>query len=214
MFMSCGVRAFVLLQDYIQLLMPPLIEKWNTLKDEDKDLFPLLECLSSVATSLQSGFLPYCEPVFNRCVSLVSQTLAQSQLSLQQPEQFHMPDKEFMIVALDLLSGMTEGLQGNIEGLIASSNLLTLLYQCMQVCALFCLNSIVAIVCLQDSMPEVRQSSFALLGDLTKACFVQVKPYVGKCCCSNNSMASIHPISRELLANSWPEFESRSDISL
>ena len=23
--------------------MPPLIEKWNNLQDEDKDLFPLLE---------------------------------------------------------------------------------------------------------------------------------------------------------------------------
>lgn len=34
------------------------------LKDEDKDLFPLLECLSSVATALRSGFLPYCEPVY------------------------------------------------------------------------------------------------------------------------------------------------------
>ena len=30
-------------QDYIQMLMPPLIQKWNALKDEDKDLFPLLE---------------------------------------------------------------------------------------------------------------------------------------------------------------------------
>lgn len=25
------------------MLMPPLIQKWNILKDEDKDLFPLLE---------------------------------------------------------------------------------------------------------------------------------------------------------------------------
>ena len=25
------------------MLMPPLIDKWNYLKDEDKDLFPLLE---------------------------------------------------------------------------------------------------------------------------------------------------------------------------
>lgn len=33
--------------------MPPLIAKWNSLKDDDKDLFPLLECLSSVATALQ-----------------------------------------------------------------------------------------------------------------------------------------------------------------
>ncbi|XP_012057478.1 PREDICTED: transportin-1 [Atta cephalotes] len=51
--------------DYINLLMPPLINKWNVLKDEDKDLFPLLECLSSVATALRSGFLPYCEPVYS-----------------------------------------------------------------------------------------------------------------------------------------------------
>ena len=31
------------MQEYIQKLMPPLIQKWNELKDEDKDLFPLLE---------------------------------------------------------------------------------------------------------------------------------------------------------------------------
>jgi len=31
------------------MLMPPLIEKWNALKDSDKDLFPLLEvCQSSM----------------------------------------------------------------------------------------------------------------------------------------------------------------------
>lgn len=64
--------------EYINMLMPPLIQKWYQLKDEDKDLFPLLECLSSVATALRSGFLPYAEPVFQRCVSLVEQTLAQS----------------------------------------------------------------------------------------------------------------------------------------
>lgn len=31
-------------------------------------------------------------------------------------------------------------------------------------------------------MPEVRQSSFALLGDLTKACFLHVKPCIGELC--------------------------------
>ena len=68
-------------EEYIQLLMPPLIQKWNALKDEDKDLFPLLECLSSVATALQTGFLPYCGPVYQRCVSLVDQTLNQTLVS-------------------------------------------------------------------------------------------------------------------------------------
>uniref|UniRef100_A0A4W4G0E0 Transportin-1 n=1 Tax=Electrophorus electricus TaxID=8005 RepID=A0A4W4G0E0_ELEEL len=144
--------------EYIQMLMPPLIQKWNQLKDEDKDLFPLLECLSSVATALQSGFLPYCEPVYQRCVNLVQKTLAQA---MSQPEVYEAPDKDFMIVALDLLSGLAEGLGGNVEQLVARSNILTLMYQCMQ-----------------DKMPEVRQSSFALLGDLTKACFQHVKPCI------------------------------------
>lgn len=68
-----------------------------------------------------------------------------------------------MIVALDLLSGLAEGLDGHIEKLLVNSNMMHLLYQCMQ-----------------DSMPEVKQSSFALLGDLTKACFQHVKPCTRK----------------------------------
>lgn len=120
-------------EEYIQLLMPPLIQKWNVLKDEDKDLFPLLECLSSVATALQEGFLPYCEPVYRRCVSLVEQTLNQHMLHIQNGEQFELPDKDFMIVALDLLSGLAEGLDIHIERLVASSNIMHLLYQCVQV---------------------------------------------------------------------------------
>lgn len=143
--------------------MPPLIEKWNVLKDEDKDLFPLLECLSSVATALQEGFLPYCEPVYRRCVSLVEQTLNHHIAHLQNAEQFDQPDKDFMIVALDLLSGLAEGLDVHIERLVSSSNIMQLLFQCIQ-----------------DPMPEVRQSSFALLGDLTKACFVHVHPCIAE----------------------------------
>ncbi|MBZ3878876.1 F-BAR domain only protein 2 [Sciurus carolinensis] len=89
-------------------------------------------CLSSVATALQSGFLPYCEPVYQRCVNLVQKTLAQAMLNNAQPDQYEAPDKDFMIVALDLLSGLAEGLGGNIEQLVARSNILTLMYQCMQ----------------------------------------------------------------------------------
>uniref|UniRef100_A0A672MM70 Transportin-1 n=1 Tax=Sinocyclocheilus grahami TaxID=75366 RepID=A0A672MM70_SINGR len=149
--------------EYIQKLMPPLIQKWNELKDEDKDLFPLLECLSSVATALQSGFLPYCEPVYQRCVTLVQKNLAQAMMYNQHPDQYEAPDKDFMIVALDLLSGLAEGLGAHVEQLVTRSNVMTLIFQCMQ-----------------DTMPEVRQSSFALLGDLTKACFLHVKPCIAE----------------------------------
>jgi transportin-1 len=145
--------------EYITMLMPPLIEKWNALKDDDQDLFPLLECLSGIATALQAGFLPYSEPVFRRCLSLVEQTLNHSIAHTAHPDQYEPPNKDFIVVALDLLSGLAEGLHGLIENLISSSNIMSLLFQCMQ-----------------DPMPEVRQSSFALTGDLTKACFQHVKP--------------------------------------
>lgn len=55
------------------------------------------------------------------------------QANCTNPDQYEAPDKDFMIVALDLLSGLAEGLEHHIEGLTASSNLLKLLYQCMQV---------------------------------------------------------------------------------
>ena len=50
----------------------------------------------------------------------------------QNPGQCDQPDKERMIVALDLLSGLAEGLDGHIESLVANSNIMQLLYQCMQ----------------------------------------------------------------------------------
>jgi transportin-1 len=149
--------------EFIELLMPPLIGKWNSLQDEDKALFPLLECLSSVATALQAGFLPYASPVFCRCVGLVEKNLAQSVACMRNPEQYDPPEKDFMIVALDLLSGLAEGLEGAIESLVAESNILDLLCQCIQ-----------------DPVAEVRQSSFALVGDLTKACFSHVKPFTNR----------------------------------
>lgn len=52
------------------------------------------------------------------------------------PGQFEIPDKDFMVVALDLLSGLAEGLEGQIEHFVARSNIMALLFQCMQVSAL------------------------------------------------------------------------------
>ena len=117
-FYSIFCKLFKRLHRKLYLIFFTSLQKWNALKDEDKDLFPLLECLSSVATALQEGFLPYCEPVFRRCVSLVEQTLNQHLAHMQNSEQFELPDKDFMIVALDLLSGLAEGLELHIESLV------------------------------------------------------------------------------------------------
>ena len=61
------------------------------------------------------------------------------------------PDAEFIVCSLDLISGMAEGLKESIAALIAESNLLPLLLEC-----------------LKNPEPAVRESGFALVGDLAK----------------------------------------------
>ncbi|KAF7639288.1 Importin N-terminal domain-containing protein [Meloidogyne graminicola] len=149
---------------FVDMLMQPLMAKWSILKDDDKELFPLLECISSVATALHCSFLPYAEPVFQRCVHIISTTLQQSQsvnTAASNAAQQDQADKDFLIVALDLLSELTEALRDYIEPLLEQSNLNQLVYFCSQ-----------------DPTNEVRQSSFALLGDLSKACYSYLQPNV------------------------------------
>jgi hypothetical protein len=69
----------------------------------------------------------------SRLWTTVLMVLSYLQANSQHPDQFEAPDKDFMIVALDLLSGLAEGLDGHIEKLVANSNMMQLLYQCMQV---------------------------------------------------------------------------------
>lgn len=80
--------------------------------------------------------------VLTDSVSGLKNNLHFSVLSLQMynqhPDQYEAPDKDFMIVALDLLSGLAEGLGGHVEQLVARSNIMTLLFQCMQVVGVFC----------------------------------------------------------------------------
>ncbi|MFH4974294.1 hypothetical protein AB6A40_001003 [Gnathostoma spinigerum] len=146
---------------YVELLMRPLMTKWASLGDDDKELFPLLECLSSVANALHEAFLPFCDPVFQRCTALIGRNLKQAQMAAERPTEWEMPDKDFLIVALDLLSGLAEGLASHMDSLVASSNIILLIYQCSM-----------------DPSAEVRQSSFALLGDLSKACYQHLQPYI------------------------------------
>ncbi|KPV78588.1 uncharacterized protein RHOBADRAFT_10799 [Rhodotorula graminis WP1] len=146
---------------YIEILMPPLIQKWSTLNDSDPDLIPLLECMSSVVIAIGPGFGQFAEPVFSRCINLVKSSLIEAQQYQQDPVNYDEPDKTFLIVSLDLLSGLTQGLNMAITQLYSASDppVLTLLA-----------------MCLQHPDAPVRQSSYALLGDTAISCFPILKP--------------------------------------
>lgn len=149
--------------ELVEMLMPPLIERWGTLQDGDADLIPLLECLSSVVIAIGQGFIPYAQPVFERCVRIVHQSLIEFQNYQNNPQAYDEPDRTFLIVSLDLLSGLTQGLNTSILELYRASE-----PPVLQLLAL----------CLQHPDPPVRQSSYALLGDTAISCFPILSPLV------------------------------------
>jgi len=186
--------------DLINILMPPLIVRWNALPDDNPGLLPLLECLTSIATALGDGFINFAPPVYQRCLRIVENTIIQEAMAIQNPQQHDQPDKEFMVCALDLVSGIVDGLRQNSENLIGTSNLTSLLFQCMK-----------------DNRADVRQSAFALVGDMAKHCFNCLKSglenfipvliknlypdYVGVC---NNAAWSLGEISLKIGAEMRP----------
>ncbi|CAN4112585.1 unnamed protein product [Withania somnifera] len=141
---------------YLEILMPPLIGKWQQLPNSDKDLFPLLECFTSIAQALGAGFAQFAQPVFQRCITIIQS----QQLAKVDPTSAGLQyDREFIVCSLDLLSGLAEGLGSGVGSLVSQSNLRDLLLQC----------------CLDDAS-DVRQSAFALLGDLARVFPVHLQP--------------------------------------
>lgn len=148
--------------EYIEMIMPPLISRWQITKDDDRDLFPLFECLSSVTIALGPGFAPFAVTVFSRSIHILHRNLAQVE-AYTNGAAADLPEKDFLITSLDLLSGLVQGLGPEVATLISQTqpSLMQLL-----------------IKCLQDPIAEVRQSAYALLGDLVINCYEIVQPYL------------------------------------
>ncbi|WOO77650.1 Transportin-1 [Vanrija pseudolonga] len=148
---------------YLEILMPPLINKWMSLGDSDPDLVPLLECLSSVTLASGKAFQPYAQPVYQRCLTIIATSLQQWDAFTADPDNVEEPDRTFIVVALDLLSGLAQGLADQMPALIEQAQ-----PPLLQLIAL----------CLNHFEPPVRQSAHALLGDMAMTCFPLLRPYV------------------------------------
>lgn len=145
-------------------LMPALINRWQKLPDQARELIPLLECLSYVAMALGDSFTPYAEPIFARCINIIHQNLEQAMVAVNN-HAVDSPDKDFMVTSLDLMSSIIQALDNDkSQALVKSQE------------AFFELLGF----CMEDPMDEVRQSAYALLGDCAKYVFEQLRPHLPK----------------------------------
>jgi transportin-1 len=110
--------------------------------------------------ALGPGFGQFAIPVYKHTHRLTATILFQDQ-QYQNGIITDAPDKEFLVAALDLMSGLVQGMGESLGDVIAQTDppLVQLLVHC-----------------LEDHIDDVRQSGFALLGDFAMILFQLLVP--------------------------------------
>ena len=144
----------------------------------------MLECLVEVVPSLRAAVQPFAEAMFDRCVALLQQQMQLRQRAADGSPEY---DTDLVVCALDAVGALTEALGASVESLAARVQLREFIFLA---CA--------------DAAPEVRQSGFALMGDLTKACPSHLLPLLHRClelCCAALQHEQLSPDSIRACTN-------------
>lgn len=138
--------------EHMNMLMSVLISRWNSFADTDPSMLSLLECLGHVFRALGVRSQQFASSIFSRCANIMDGIYVKE--SKGQKEDIHV---EFLTCCLDLICALAEALGPSVDPFVGSNGngsrpVLPLLFMCMK-----------------DSRQEVRQSAFALLGELARA---------------------------------------------
>lgn len=134
--------------------LPQLVRLFDEYEDNNMNLFPVMECLTSVIAVIGGEFGPYANPTFLRCMRIVTHTMSANAAADagQYFDGVDVPPKDFAICALDVIGSLAEGMGSHFSKIIEGNenNLLEVLFSCMK-----------------DTMDAIRQSAFSLAGDIT-----------------------------------------------
>jgi hypothetical protein len=112
---------------------------------------------------LAEAFAPFSQPVFERCIKIIHQNLEEYLAAVNNPI-LDTPDKDFLVTSLDLLSAIIQAVDEKQSAALVSGSR-PHLFDLLQ-------------FCMEDPENEVRQSSYALLGDCAKFVFPQLEPFL------------------------------------
>lgn len=149
----------------VELLMPVLTQRWNKIADDSREMFPLLGCLGYVAISYGKTFTQFAPPIFSRCIALIYGNL-QQHMNFMSGQSVDQPDKDFIVSALDLLSAIIQAIPpADAANLVSSTQ--PPFFEILS-------------FTMEDPTPDIRQSSYALLGDCAIALYPSLEPHVDK----------------------------------
>eukprot|EP00932_Pfiesteria_piscicida_P005581 SRR837773.15490.p1 GENE.SRR837773.15490~~SRR837773.15490.p1 ORF type:complete len:530 (-),score=193.00 SRR837773.15490:23-1399(-) len=147
---------------YVQALLTPLAQRFETVADNDRSIIALFECLGQMANNIGMSMLPLIPKIVQRCVRLVQEGARAAQMWQQNPNEYEKPDREVTAASIDLLSSIVEGLQIKADDVLRGQNFICVVPEV-----------------LKDSALQVKQSAFALVGDVAKFCSIEfLGPYL------------------------------------
>lgn len=151
--------------ELVDLLMPVLIQRWNKIQDDSREMFPLLGCLGYIAMAYGDAFSQFAPPIFDRCIKLTFSNL-QQHMAFMSGQAADQPDKDFIVTALDLLSAIIQAIPSSKSAQLVGDSQP----------GFFDLLSF----CMEDPSDDVRQSAYALLGDCAIALYPSVEQHLSK----------------------------------
>ena len=141
--------------DVARALLPPLLQKWEAGGDAQPDLYNLLECVTSVVMGVGLGAQEYAAPMFARALQLTRQQLALREQAKANPDSDVPYEPDHVVCALDLLSGVADGMGAACEALVSANAP--------------ALREVIVASVSDPYSPGIRRSAFALVGDIAKS---------------------------------------------
>ncbi|OAF67417.1 Transportin [Intoshia linei] len=139
-----------------------LIDKWEKTSMQDPTFFSVWESVISVVITVNSYVEPYAEKMYLIAFDLLEHTLTLQEAYISFSSDVDEPDTGFFIVSLDLIGALVVSLNNNFcKFLSLDAKLIKLIHKC----------------CLQDAL-VIKQSAYALLGDLAKYCLQYFSGYI------------------------------------
>eukprot|EP00300_Choanocystis_sp_HF-7_P005521 c14125_g1_i1.p1 GENE.c14125_g1_i1~~c14125_g1_i1.p1 ORF type:complete len:912 (+),score=213.36 c14125_g1_i1:158-2893(+) len=156
--------GYVARMEIAQLFVPALVSRWETIELGDLTLFALMECLTTVASTTRQCFAEFLPVTFARTSELLSVALrAASEVAEtgRSDVELSSDPSTYITCALDLISGLADGSGPAITPYLTEMNLVGMVP-----------------MLLEETSTDVRQSTYAVLGDMAVNCMPLLMPIV------------------------------------
>jgi transportin-1 len=142
----------------LEMLMPPVITRWEATDDSDERILYVFDCITRIAIALGPNFSPYVHLFWDRATGIMQSHLLAAAMAKENP-QLDPPNYSFLVSSLEFVSAVIDGIKATAADLITESNLVAMLAEV-----------------LNDTTPGVARAAICLVGDIATNCYPLLAP--------------------------------------